>query len=191
MIASHNTFSYMKSSWLMERFSKYWRCQNASAREQVNIYHVAVCDIRVKYHKGYWRLCHGKAIFGERFSSLEYLIKYCLEYGFKKYRLIYEDKSIGRDSFLKEWMLISGSIKAKAVCCIYNPTWEYFKDSTVPVIEHNKHMWYQDMSLWKNLKNILLAPSIREYALLNNTLPEEEDDSIHMFDYIQYVSYVK
>ena len=190
MIASHNTFSYMKSSWLMERFSKYWRCQNISAKEQAEVYHVDVCDIRVKYHKGHWRLCHGKAMFGEKYSYLEHLIKHCLNYGFKSYRLMYESNDSGYYKFLTEFYGLPSWMRSCCIAALNKPKWDCVYGSINAIQEHNKHIWYNNKPFWKNIIN-LFYPSIKEYAVLNNVLPEKEDDNIYMFDYVQYLSHVK
>lgn len=187
MIASHNTFSYMRSSWIMERFARFWRCQTVYAEQQVSIHGVQVCDIRVKKKNGSWTLCHGLACFGPKRDTLEGIISFCMGAGFEGYRLIYEDSSISLDEFRSEFESLTIGCAAKAHCVIYNPTWTVIWGTCELFIEHNKHVWYDGKPFLSNLWN-LLFPSIREYALLNNRRPGESDSGhIHMYDYIQYI----
>ena len=184
MIASHNTFSYLKSSFFNELFSVFWRCQNQNAKQQVVLYNVEVCDIRVNYNGMEWKLCHGKASFGPAFYSLESLISWCMSFGFSKFRLMYERENVGYYQFAEEWVNLPKSLTNKCVCCIYNPDWTYLYGDSSAIMEHNKHMWYKEYSLWKNLKNFL-SSTIKSYAKKNNRLYEGSD--IHMYDYVQYM----
>jgi len=185
MIASHNTFSYLPSSKFMELFSCFWRCQDKNAIEQIKL-GVELCDIRVKYHKDSWRLCHGKAMFGEKFSSLEYLIRYCIDYGFKSYRLMYESNDSGYYKFLTEFYGLPSWMRSKCIAAINKPKWDCIYGNINAIQEHNKHIWYNNKSFWKNIINVFY-PSIKEYAKEHNFFIE--DDNIHMYDFIEYMNY--
>lgn len=185
MLASHNTFTYLKSSIWLEIFSIFWRCQNIAADKQTKDYHIEVCDIRVNYNGKKWRLCHGKASFGPTTYQLRDLIYWCLSFGFTKYRLLYERKNIGYSQFIKEWSSISSDLTNKCICCIYNPDWVYLYGDSSNIIEHNKHVWYKENNVFKNIKNFF-SSTIKSYARKHNK--RYEDSSIHMYDYIQYIN---
>lgn len=183
MIASHNTFSYLPSNRFMEFFSYLWRCQDKNATEQIKL-GVELCDIRVKYHKGHWRLCHGKAMFGEKFSSLEYLIRYCIDYGFKSYRLMYESNDSGYYKFLTEFYGLPSWMRSRCIAALNKQKWDCVYGNINAIQEHNKHMWYKEVSFLKNLRNFL-SSTIKGYAKKHNRLYEGSD--IHMYDYVQYM----
>lgn len=185
MIATHNTFTYLPAQWYIEPFARFWRCQTLDAFRQVELYGVEVCDIRVRFdNKGYWQMCHGIARSKLKFRHLRSVIRFALSFGFKKYRLMYETKGNYR-LFLKSVGRLPESLLQRSVGIIYKPTWEYvFKGEEI--IEHNKLMWHDDWTLWKNIKNVLY-PSIKEYAVRNNEY--KEDDSIHMYDFVEFMDY--
>lgn len=175
MKASHNTFSYMRSTFFMELFSRFWRCQNIPATQQVDKYNVECCDIRVRYHKGYWRLCHGRAMFGIKYVYLSMLIYDCLACGFKKYRLMYETNDKGYDKFLDEFSELPLSLRKPCVAAMSNPRWELVYGQLNIINEHNKHITVRNL-LW---------PSIKRFARKHNTYTD--DGGIHMYDYVQFI----
>lgn len=184
MRASHNTFTYMKSSWFMEIFSFLWRCQSKSAVEQVKKYDVSVCDIRVYHSKKGWRMCHGRASYGPTFDRLSYLIHYCVAHGFKHYRLIYERNNKAITAFKTDFDEVPDYLKDECICAIHKPTWTTIYGFNGMFVEHNKHMWYEDKSLWFNIKNFF-SSTIKSYAKKHNT--PSLTTHIDMFDYVEYI----
>lgn len=82
MIGSHDTFTYLKSSWIYNNCKKYWKCQKKSIEEQYE-FGIRMFDVRVFWDKK-WRLCHGKAnLKGISWNTLtdiaEYMAKTCPE----------------------------------------------------------------------------------------------------------------
>lgn len=78
MIGSHNSFSYLPSTfWLYNKFSKYWRTQCDTIAEQYD-FGIRFFDIRVcwKHHK--WQICHGIVNLMVSFKSLEEICE-CIE----------------------------------------------------------------------------------------------------------------
>ncbi len=182
MVASHNTFSYMHAQWWAELVSCFWRCQSHSASYQHGVLNVSVCDIRVRLDNGKWQLCHGIARFGDRYSSLNDLVDWCMGWRFSSFRIICENGSY--DDFEKAVYGLSDNNMDRCLCAIYNPDWKRVFDSGVQIIEHNKHMWYEDWHLLKNIMNFLY-PSIKRYARENNKLIT--DGNVHMYDYVEFI----
>ena len=185
MKASHNTFSYLKANIFWEIISPWWRCQNLSAKEQ----NVDLIDIRVNANKdGELRLCHGAIKFGETQYSLKDLIDYCWqEVGRqKKYRLLFANKTLSFEDAVKMFEYLPEDYKEFCHSCIYQPYWKtIYNDKNSPkIVEHNKHMWYQNKSFWYNIAHFLF-PTIKSYAKKHNS-ENYVEDKINMYDYVQY-----
>lgn len=189
MIASHNTFSYLKSNWYWEIISPWWRCQNLSIEDQYSIKGFALIDIRVNIDKhGVYRLCHGSIKFGPKFNNLYTLIQFCISQTKTPplYRLLFANKVKSLEECIKDFNDLTDDVKSMCHSCIYQPSWKYiYEDEFLPdIVEHNKHMWYSDKSFWYNIFHFLI-PTIKQYAKKNN--PNNfVDKQINMYDYIQY-----
>ena len=79
MIASHNTFSYLKPRYKIFNFLKgFWRCQELNIKEQLAS-GVEYLDVRVRYTSdGMVRLCHGFVDYGNEYDSLAELVEDCI-----------------------------------------------------------------------------------------------------------------
>ena len=71
MIASHNTFSYLKPRYKILNFFKgFWRCQDLDIKEQLAS-GVEYFDVRVRYtFDNKVRMCHGFVDYGKEYDSL-------------------------------------------------------------------------------------------------------------------------
>lgn len=97
---------------------------------------------------------------------------------------MYETRDTGYQEFIEEWKHLPKWMYDTCICAIYNPDWLFLEGSSERLIEHNKHMWDSNKSLWKNIKN-LLPSTIKSYAKNNNAI--YDDDKIHMYDYVQFI----
>lgn len=76
MIGSHNSFTYLPStSWLYNKFPKYWRTQCDTISEQYE-FGIRFFDIRVCWNHNKWQVCHGVVNLEVSFKSLEEICKY-------------------------------------------------------------------------------------------------------------------
>lgn len=76
MIGSHNSFTYLPStSWLYNKFPKYWRTQCDTISEQYD-FGIRFFDIRVCWNHHKWQVCHGIVNLEVSFKSLEEICKY-------------------------------------------------------------------------------------------------------------------
>lgn len=162
----------------------FWRCQEVDAVTQVSKFGTCVCDIRVIHKRGGWRLCHGAVCFGPEFASLVDLIRWCMRFGFKYYRLI--GRGSDKAGFYNEFLSLPTEVECCCISCIWQPDWTvYLSCDAMTISEHNKHMWYQDWPLLKNISNFLW-PTIRDYAADNNHPHPEE--AVPMYDYVNLMN---
>ena len=102
MIGSHDSFTYLNPIHNIFKLFKFlWRTQTKTITEQYN-YGVRYFDIRVKYKRNRWYVCHGLVTFNVSFASLKHIIDFFnLHYPDSKLRIIYE-KGNFEDIFKQE-----------------------------------------------------------------------------------------
>lgn len=116
MIASHNTFTYLKPRcFAMNAFTKWWRCQKLSIDAQYK-FGIRMFDIRVVRHSDSWIPAHGLAhLKGISWSSVSNIALY-MKKNFPDaiYRIWLESGNDGiKDIFNTETFFLSMKIKNK------------------------------------------------------------------------------
>lgn len=131
MIGSHNTYTYLKSTfWVYNIVKKYWKCQGKTIEEQYK-FGVRFFDIRIFRDGSKWRACHGMSNFKKTWTSVQEIC-YDMKFNYPEaiYRIVLEkgcdsklyneiDKTLLHDIYPNLWRI---DIKAsgKWMGTVYN-----------------------------------------------------------------------
>lgn len=177
MIASHNTYTYLGSNnTLMNKFSKYWKCQDKTIQEQYKL-GVRYFDVRVRQEGNGWRVCHGKADIKLKWVSLDIACRYFQKLDGAIFRLVLET---GDDALFRSQI---PELKEKypcLVCAVVKKNWEVLFDKNPgPIIDYCYKI--------HNIKSVL-KDSIKNWASTHNPeITQELIDSqiIYFMDYVR------
>ena len=185
MIGSHDSFTYLNPIHNIFKLFKFlWRTQTKTITEQYN-YGVRYFDIRVKYKRNRWYICHGLVIFNVAFASLKHIIDFFnLHYPGSKLRIIYE-KGNFEDIFKQEIRELLDN-ETLSYACIKSK-WKVLVNKDPIINDYTYRPFLSDLSLWENIKRMNLFSTIKKWAKKHNPKINKDiinNNILYFMDYI-------
>lgn len=188
MIGTHDSFTYLNpKKRVFNILSFLWRTQTKNIQEQRAL-GVKYFDIRVRYYKGKWILCHGLVDFDTiPFSTLEDIMKF---FNKSEYlRVILERVSSNDDifKFKHDILVLKEKYKNIVFSCI-KKDWNIVINNDLHIIDYTYTPFLSNLSLWDNIKRMNFFSTIKKWAKKHNpTITEgivEDKNTVHFLDYV-------
>lgn len=156
MIASHNTFTFMRArKWWARLLTPWWRCQIS----EYGAKSATMWDIRIRRQSnGAWTLCHGRIDLGAHpiCSDLTDLLNTLGVPFDKKVRVVLERGSENDRQLFRNWALGSTD-RRLAGTAIKNP-WEWVQYDSIPEQSCYYKPWDSGLTLRGNLRRWIHEP---------------------------------
>lgn len=188
MIGTHDSFTYLNpKKRVFNILSFLWRTQTKNIQEQRAL-GVKYFDIRVRYYKGKWILCHGLVDFDTiPFSTLEDIMKF---FNKSEYlRVILERVSSNDDifKFKHDILVLKEEYKNIVFSCI-KKDWNIVINNDLNIIDYTYTPFLSNLSLLDNIKRMNFFSTIKKWAKKHNpTITEgivEDKNTVHFLDYV-------
>ena len=185
MIGSHDSFTYMNPLHSIFKLFKFiWRTQTKSITEQYNC-GVRYFDIRVKYRRNRWYICHGVVTFNVSFYSIKHIIDFFnLHYLNSKLRIIYE-RGEYEDIFKKEIRDILDNDTLSFACI--KSKWEVLVNRDPIINDYTYKPILSNLSWCENIKRMNFFSTIKSWAKRHNPKINEDmicNNVLYFMDYI-------
>lgn len=182
MIGTHDSMTYLPARWrVFELVSFLWRTQYKTLSEQECV-GARYFDIRVRWTRQGWQVCHGLVDLRMRFGSLDEIMEMFSPH---LVRLILERGDTA--TFLAEISGVASLYPNLSYACIKRG-WKVLVNRDPVIKDYCFTPWLSGLSFWDNVKRLWSLrrepKTIKGWARKHRPKLDEDEETVRFVDYL-------